>query len=55
LQVFHDCGKGLAAGFGLFCQFLDFGEGFTGVGELLFEGTGVFVGAGEGGIEELIS
>jgi hypothetical protein len=54
LQVFHDCGKGLAAGFGLFCQFLDFGEGFTGVGELLFEGTGVFVGAGEGGIEELI-
>ena len=34
--------------------FLDFSEGFTSVNELFFEGTGVFIGAGEGSIKELI-
>jgi hypothetical protein len=38
----------------LFGEFLDFGEGFPGICELLFEGAGVFVGTGESRIEELI-
>ena len=44
----------MATGFGLFGEFLDFGEGFTSVSELLFKGTGVFIGAGESSVEELI-